>query len=106
MCSSDLENWFSAARQLMYYLGRAEYYEEAMATAVTSKGQVTIPKPIRDRLGIQPGNAVDFRLEPDGRVILVKVDGDRPPSRFEALLGCAGPGPSTDEIMALTRGED
>lgn len=76
-----------------------------MATTVTSKGQVTIPKPVRDRLGIQPGTAVDFELAPDGRVILVKLDGPVRPNRFEALRGRAGKGPSTAEIMALTRGE-
>jgi AbrB family looped-hinge helix DNA binding protein len=76
-----------------------------MATAVTSKGQVTIPKPIRDRLGIERGDAVEFELASDGRVVLVKVDGGRPVSRFEALRGRAGEGLSTDEIMALTRGE-
>ena len=77
-----------------------------MGNAVTTKGQVTIPKPIRDRLGIAPGNAVSFLLAPDGRVVLVKDDGAPPVSRFEALRGFAGPGMSTDEIMALTRGED
>jgi antitoxin PrlF len=77
-----------------------------MATTVTSKGQVTIPKPVRDRLGIKPGNAVEFELAPDGRVILVKVGGGRrPASRFAALRGRAGKGLSTDQIMALTRGE-
>jgi len=75
-----------------------------MATMVTAKGQVTIPKPVRDLLGIVPGNAVNFELAPDGRVVLVKVDGGRKLSRFEALRGRAGPGLSTDEIMALTRG--
>jgi antitoxin PrlF len=35
----------------------------------------------------------------------VKVGGRRPPSRLEALRGRAGKGLSTDEIMALTRGE-
>ena len=76
-----------------------------MATAVTSKGQVTIPKPIRDRLDLRPGNVVDFQLEPDGRVVLVKIGGKRPKSRFERLRGRAGAGLSTDQIMALTRGE-
>jgi antitoxin PrlF len=76
-----------------------------MATTVTSKGQVTIPKPVRDRLGIERGDAVEFELAPDGRVVLVKVDGSRPPSRFERLRGRAGAGLRTDEIMALTRGE-
>jgi hypothetical protein len=48
---------------------------------------------------------VEFELAPDGRVVLVKVGGRRRASRFEALRGSAGPGLSTDEIMALTRGE-
>jgi antitoxin PrlF len=77
-----------------------------MATTVTTKGQVTIPKPVRDRLGIKPGTAVEFELAPDGRVILFEASGRRPVSRFEALRGRAGKGLSTDEIMALTRGED
>lgn len=76
-----------------------------MSTTVTSMGQVTIPKPVRDRLGIKPGNAVEFELAADGRVVLVKVDGGRRVSRFEALRGRAGAGLSTDEIMALTRGD-
>ena len=76
-----------------------------MATTVTSKGQVTIPKPIRDRLAIRQGDAVEFELEADGRVVLVKVDGERPASRFMGLRGRAGTGLSTDQIMALTRGD-
>ncbi|UEM25153.1 AbrB/MazE/SpoVT family DNA-binding domain-containing protein (plasmid) [Skermanella mucosa] len=76
-----------------------------MATTVTIEGQVTIPKLVRDRLGIEPGSMVDFKLDPDGRVVLVKVDASNPARRFEALRGRAGPGPTTDQIMALTRGE-
>lgn len=77
-----------------------------MATHVTSKGQVTIPKPVRDVMGIKTGTAVEFTLAPDGRVILTKVDAGRPaPSRFARLRGSAGSGMSTDEIMRLTRGE-
>ena len=76
-----------------------------MVTTVTSKGQVTIPKPVRERLGIQPGNAVAFELAADGRVVLVKVEGRRRVSRFEALRGRASAGLSTAEIMALTRGD-
>lgn len=76
-----------------------------MSTTVTSKGQVTIPKAVRNRLGILPGSAVEFELEADGRVVLRKVDAACPTSRFESLRGLAGPGLSTDEIMALTRGD-
>lgn len=78
-----------------------------MASRVTSKGQVTIPKPVRERLGIKPGSVVDFELSEDGRVVLARRgSGVRRASRFETLRGVAGPGLSTDEIMALTRGED
>ena len=77
-----------------------------MATTVTSKGQVTIPKPVRDRLGIRPGSTVEFELAPDGRVVLVKAKASRPKSRFASLRGRAGRGLSTDQIMALTRGDD
>jgi AbrB family looped-hinge helix DNA binding protein len=66
---------------------------------------VTIPKPVRDLLGIGPGAAVEFELGPDGGVVLVRADGVRPANRFDRLRGRAGAGLSTDEIMALTRGE-
>ena len=76
-----------------------------MAAKVTSKGQVTIPKAVRDLLGINPGNRVDFQRAPDGRVVLVKIDAKKKPSRFAKLRGHAGKGLGTDAIMAMTRGE-
>lgn len=76
-----------------------------MATTVTSKGQVTIPKQVRDMLGIVPGSRVDFRRASDGSVVLVPLDAKRSADRFERFLGHAGPGLSTDEIMAMTRGD-
>jgi antitoxin PrlF len=76
-----------------------------MATTVTSKGQVTIPKPVRDHLGIGPGSQVSFRLVDDGSIIIEKADGKRHPSGFAKLVGVAGPGPTTDELMELLRGD-
>jgi AbrB family looped-hinge helix DNA binding protein len=76
-----------------------------MATTVTSKGQVTIPKPVRDHLGIGPGSQVSFRLVEDGSIVMEKTDGTRQPSRFAKLVGIAGPGPTTDELMEMLRGE-
>ncbi len=75
-----------------------------MGMPVTVKGQVTIPKPIRDRLGITPGSQVDFAVDPDGRVVLRRAEpaGDR----FDRLRGRATAGLTTDEIMAMTRGEE
>lgn len=74
-------------------------------STVTTKGQVTIPKPVRDRLGVKPGDRVAFDLDEGGQVLLRKARGKPKPSRFAALRGRAGKGPSTAEIMALTRGE-
>ncbi len=75
-----------------------------MTTTVTAKGQVTIPKPVRDLLGIVPGSKVDFQRAADGSVVLVRADKKRPKSRFASLRGDAGKGIGTDAIMALTRG--
>ena len=79
-----------------------------MGTTVTSKGQVTIPKPVRDLLGIVPGSKVEFELAANGSVVLVRTgtqQAARPTSRFAQLRGSAGPGLTTDQIMALTRGD-
>jgi antitoxin PrlF len=76
-----------------------------LSTTVTSKGQVTIPKRVRDLLGIGPGSLIDFERSPDGRVVLVKVGKKLRPNRFARLRGHAGKGLSTAEILAMTRGE-
>ncbi|MQB45704.1 AbrB/MazE/SpoVT family DNA-binding domain-containing protein [Rhizobium sp. ICMP 5592] len=77
-----------------------------MSTTVTAKGQVTIPKAVRDLLGIGPGSRVDFRRAADGSVVVVPLDTNKQQSRFAKFRGHAGKGMSTDEIMALTRGDD
>jgi AbrB family looped-hinge helix DNA binding protein len=76
-----------------------------MAVKVTSKGQVTIPKAVREYLGIEPGSVVSFRRAEDGSVMLVTDAKTKPVNRFEKYRGHAGPGPSTDEIMEMLRGE-
>ncbi len=69
---------------------------------VTTEGQVTIPQHIRDKLGIAPHSEVEFVLEGD-KVILVKKEADDNP--FSRLRGVATVKMTTDEIMALTRGD-
>jgi AbrB family looped-hinge helix DNA binding protein len=76
-----------------------------MPTKVTSNGRVTVPKRVRDYLGIEPGTEVAFRRAADGSIVIERADGTRPPSRLSKVVGSAGPGPSTDEIMALLRAE-
>ena len=77
-----------------------------MAVTVTRKGQVTIPKPVRDRLGIHPGSEVDFELTQDGPVLLRHLSKRAlKPSRFERMRGTATSSLTTEQIMALTHGE-
>ena len=76
-----------------------------MPMTVTSKGQVTIPKAVRDYLGIAPGSRVSFERTAAGRVELKPEKESRRSSPFTSLRGHAGQGASTEEIMALTRGE-
>jgi AbrB family looped-hinge helix DNA binding protein len=73
---------------------------------VTRKGQVTIPKRVRDHLGIEPGSIVEFDLADDGRIVLVNVGVPPKPSLFERIRGTATVKMTTDEIMALLRGDD
>lgn len=71
---------------------------------VTTKGQVTIPQHIRERLEITPHSEVDFVIEGD-KVVLVKTEDAPAKNAFDEVLGVATTGMSTDEIMALTRGD-
>lgn len=77
-----------------------------MSTIVTDDGQITIPQAYLDRLGLVPGSAVEFEVAADGRVVLSKAPSEPKRSRFDALRGSAGPGPTTDELMAMLRGEE
>jgi antitoxin PrlF len=45
--------------------------EAQMESAITSKGQATIPKTIREHLGLKPGDRVKFFVHPDGSVVLL-----------------------------------
>lgn len=72
---------------------------------VTTKGQVTIPQEIREKLGITPAVEIDFIEEKD-RVYLVKRKGKpKTTHNFRKLRGVGNVKMTTDEIMALTRGD-
>jgi len=81
-----------------------------MAHQVTTKGQVTIPKRVRDYLGIRPGSGVEFEVGPEGEVLLRKAGKSakvsRARSRFAALRGTRKTGLTTEALMNLLRGYD
>ena len=81
-----------------------------MATTLTSKGQVTIPKRIRDAMRLSPGAAVEFSVNAAGEVVLhppkvSKAAGTPARDRFDAVRGRADVRWQTDELMKLLRAD-
>jgi antitoxin PrlF len=72
-----------------------------MHSRVSEKGQVTVPKPLRDRLDIRPGDELDFSEE-DGRLVALKLTRQDP---VDAVYGSVELGRSTDEIIRELRGD-
>jgi AbrB family looped-hinge helix DNA binding protein len=73
-----------------------------MKAIVSEKGQVTIPKQVRDRLGVRPGDVLDFDAE-DGRLVAQKRQ-DRDP--LDAVYGIVDLGAPTDDLIADLRDGD
>lgn len=82
-----------------------------MSTTLTSKGQVTIPKRIRDEMQLLPGTPVEFSVNAAGEVVLHRPRPARGPlrrghDRFEAVRGRADVHWRTDDLMKLLRADD
>ena len=74
-----------------------------MKTIVSEKGQITIPKPLRVRLGIRVGQVLEVKEE-DGRLVMSKQV--KPRDAIDKLYGILKLGRSTDEIMEEIRGSE
>lgn len=71
----------------------------SMRATVSEKGQVTIPKALRDRLGIRPGAVLEFR-DDGGSLIATKAAGADPVDVVYGIL----PPTRTDDLLQRTRG--
>jgi AbrB family looped-hinge helix DNA binding protein len=72
---------------------------------ITTKGQVTIPIDMRERLGLHPNTEVEFRIDGD-RLIVEKAAGHhRGKTLVERMRGRGTIRMTTDQILALTRGD-
>ncbi len=76
-------------------------YHVGMKAIVSEKGQVTIPKPIRDRLGLRPGQVLEMREE-GGRIVATKDVTHDPVARVFGILDL---GRSTDRAIDELRGK-
>jgi len=70
-----------------------------MKTRVSERGQITIPKAVRDRLGIRPGQVLEVR-EQDGAVVAYKATTVDP---LEAVTGIIDTDCSTDDLIEEIR---
>ncbi|MGO9803477.1 MAG: AbrB/MazE/SpoVT family DNA-binding domain-containing protein [Steroidobacteraceae bacterium] len=77
-----------------------------MPTTLTSKGQVTVPKRVREYLGLKAGSAVEFERLASGEIVLrpVRRQAGARGGVFARLRGRASVRMKTEEILALTRG--
>ncbi len=76
-----------------------------MGVRLTDKGQVTIPKHVRDGLGLRPGDEVEFVADGDDGYRLRKMLRSNPFARYRGhLTGLAGRSP--DELVRDVRGND
>lgn len=73
-------------------------------STVTSKGQVTLPKNVRDALGLVPGSEVEFEVQ-DGQVVLYKRVSEEKLARWQGFLRGKLPEDSVDEFVDTLRGE-
>ena len=71
-----------------------------MRVVVSEKGQVTIPKPLRERLGLRPGQILDFHEE-RGRLVATKQPTEDP---IERVYGVLKTGRTTDATIRRLRG--
>jgi AbrB family looped-hinge helix DNA binding protein len=71
-----------------------------MKAKVAERGQITIPKALRERLGIVPGTVLDF-FEEQGRLIAKKSE---PVDVVDHVYGRLGRGRNTDDVMRDLRG--
>jgi AbrB family looped-hinge helix DNA binding protein len=83
-----------------YYNLLGKEYGAAMSTeaTLTSKGQTTIPKPIRDSLGMKTGDRMSFTLMPDG-VVIMRVKNKRM-AELAGLLHKKGRKPLPIELLS------
>jgi len=71
-------------------------------STVSEKGQVTIPKSIRERLGIRAGQVLEFDEDAEGRVVASKLSTRDPVDDLYGILRVEG---GTDQLIERLRGE-
>ncbi len=96
---------------IRYYFSFGSITESDLTTTVTVKGQVTLPKAVREAAKIRPGDRVNVRVRPEGGVIIEAEAAVKSAEAYVARLKEISRrqpfrGFSTEEVMRMTRGDD
>ena len=92
-CRARIADVFTHIVKMHYYL--------SMTSTISSKGQVTVPKEVRDRLGLRAGTVVEFEVTGAGVLLRKGHKGMRPVDRVRGILGRSR---STDDLINEMRG--
>jgi antitoxin PrlF len=87
--------------RMLFDKGGRNLYYSCMKTTVSEKGQVTIPKPLRHRLGIRTGQVLEVKEE-RGRLVVTKLEATDPVAEVFGILNLGG---STDSVLRALRGD-
>ncbi len=70
-----------------------------MKAKITSKGQITLPKPLRDKLGLETGDKIVIKETSEGYIIEKELD----EQRFHKYVGCLNRESDSDELIEELR---
>jgi antitoxin PrlF len=97
------KEWFASDMTMEYYFHFQCNTGMQMGNVLTVKGQVTIPKRVRDALGLKPGDEVEFEVGEKGAAFVRRADGKAPKRVPDGIARAVG---STAAAMKFLRGED
>lgn len=95
---------YNTGNVLLVRLFKLTRRSKVITAKITSKGQVTIPKKVRERLGVQPGEAIGFE-EKEGVMVVSKAVRKSPFDKWMGRLGRLK-GRRSDDIVKEARGRD
>jgi len=93
---AEVQNWFDSSRWNSYHCG--------MKSVISEKGQVTIPKPVREKLGLRPGTEMEFEAV-GGRLVGHKAVSADPFAKWRGR-GKLPKGRTVDDYLKEIRGAD
>jgi AbrB family looped-hinge helix DNA binding protein len=72
-----------------------------VTTNISTKGQVVLPKVVRDQHGWRPGDKLEVESRPDS--VVLRAVAEHPPTRYDDVAGCLGPAKRKAGVEKISR---